>query len=669
MRFNFNISSKKLIILLLVAIAYFFSGKIGLGFATINPSASPIWAPTGIAIGVLIIAGYQVWPAIFVGALLVNFTTTHEIFTSIAIAGGNTGEALIALYLVRKTIKVNNPFLKPSHIFKFIFFVVFFSTMFSATVGTTALYIGKLVPPALALSTWLTWWLGDIGGALVVAPAIVLWWYDRRSYRSLTRILEILLLFSLLIVPPLLVFAQILPPTLTEYPIAFIPLPILVWIAYRFGPREASFSIIILSTLVILSTVSGYGPFVRVAANQSLVIVQMFMGIVFFSVMPLATASYDQKETEELLVANKDRYQKLLEISPVAIMMIGLSGTIEMVNRSAVELFEFDTMNDLIGKNIFDYISPKDIPLTKKALQKVVTEGEVVDVEYESVRNDGSRFITSASGSLLKNKYGMPQAVIGTLRDITRQKELDRAKNEFVSIASHQLRTPLSNMRWNLELLKNGHYGPLKEKAAEVINDIYEADMVMIHLVEELLSVTRTQSGKVREKIESIDPIAEIEKIINQIKPSADLRGIKITLTKSGEIPSCKIDTVKFGEVITNLLTNAVTYNKDKGKIAVNLAKDGHFLAVEVRDTGIGISSSEKEFIFEKFYRTKSAAAVSPGGTGLGLFLAKRYVEGWGGQITFESSVSGGTTFMVKIPLEPRLLTKKVPIDTTSGYN
>src|SRR6266403_4331753 len=173
---------------------YFVAGKLALKLAFLNASASAVWPCTGIALAALLIFGYRVWPAIFVGGFFVNFTTAGTILTSVSIATGNTLEAVVGCYLVTRFAAGRNAFQRSQNIFKFVLLAGMVGTAISASIGSATLVLGHLVEPSRELSIWLTWWLGDGVGALVVTPLLLLWAENPSRSRTRRQIIEIVLL-------------------------------------------------------------------------------------------------------------------------------------------------------------------------------------------------------------------------------------------------------------------------------------------------------------------------------------------------------------------------------------------------------------------------------------------------------------------------------------------
>ncbi|MGH7766392.1 MAG: MASE1 domain-containing protein [Candidatus Binatia bacterium] len=298
----------------LLIIIYCLSAKLGLLLAFVHPSATAVWPPTGIALAALLLLGYRVWPGIFIGAFLANIITAGSVATSIGIALGNTLEGISGAYLINMFANGRSAFNRPQDIFKFAFLAGMLSTMVSATFGVTSLYLGGYAEGSDYGSIWLTWWLGDAGGAIIVAPLFILWVANPRVRWSRNQTLEAALLLILLFVDGFAVFGGLLHVAAGIYPLAFLSIPILVCIAFRFSPRETVTAIFILCVLAILGTLRGFGPFVGESANESLLLLQIFMGVSCVMIMALAASiSGHRRAQEEVRQLNAELETRVVE--------------------------------------------------------------------------------------------------------------------------------------------------------------------------------------------------------------------------------------------------------------------------------------------------------------------------------------------------------------------
>src|SRR5213076_508650 len=225
---------------------YFVAGKLGLTLAFVHASATAVWPPTGIALAAALLLGYRVWPALFVGAFLVNVTTEGSVWTSLGIASGNTLAGLLG-------------------------------TAVSATIGVTSLALGGYASWGRFGAIWLTWWLGDVAGALVVAPALILWSTDRTVRLTGARAMELALLLGSVVVVGLAVFGGLGSAWVREYPLEFLCIPLLILAAFRFALREPATCVVLLSVIATWGTLRGAGRFVWDTQNESLLLLQGFM--------------------------------------------------------------------------------------------------------------------------------------------------------------------------------------------------------------------------------------------------------------------------------------------------------------------------------------------------------------------------------------------------------
>jgi signal transduction histidine kinase len=274
-------------------IVYFAAAKFGLSFfALIHPSASAVWLPTGIAMAAVLLGGFRLLPAVFVGAFFVNVMTAGSVATSLGVACGNTLETVLAATLVERFAGGRNAFMSPAGILKFIFLAGFMSTTVSATMGVLSLAFGGVAPEADPRAVWLTWWLGDAAGAVVVTPLVVLWWMNRAWDLDARKLVEALWLIAVIGVVGAAVF---LHPALSQYPIAFLCLAPLVWGALRFGPREIATAIAVLGVIATAATGSSRGPFAMLTPNESLLVLQAFLVLISMTALPMAALTVERR--------------------------------------------------------------------------------------------------------------------------------------------------------------------------------------------------------------------------------------------------------------------------------------------------------------------------------------------------------------------------------------
>jgi len=280
-----------------VAAGYFVSGKLGLKLAYVHQSATPVWPPAGIALAAFLVLGYRLWPAILLAAFLVNLTMERSVASSIGIAAGNTLEGLLGAWLVSRFAGGCKAFHRPQNVFKFAVLAGMLSTTVSATFGVTSLSLAGFANWSAFTDIWLTWWLGDAVGDLVVAPLLLLWTVVPRPQWNHKQALEAALLLVSLLLTGTVVFGGVFHPK--HYLLGSLCIPVLLWASFRFCQREAATASFLLSGIALWGTLCGFGPFVRESSNESLVLLQIYMGLTTVLAMAIAAAVSQHNRAEE----------------------------------------------------------------------------------------------------------------------------------------------------------------------------------------------------------------------------------------------------------------------------------------------------------------------------------------------------------------------------------
>lgn len=348
-------------------------------------------------------------------------------------------------------------------------------------------------------------------------------------------------------------------------------------------------------------------------------------------------------------------YEAMISSVGDGLAVVDKQGKIMMINPAAERLLKLNAAT-VVGKDYIDTVPAADIdgqilPREKRSLYTVLSTGQVFTNHTANyyVRSDGTKFPGAITTSPIMFEGQIIGAII-TFRDITHEKEVDRMKTEFLSLASHQLRTPLSAIRWFLEMLLEGDAGPLNKEQTEFLENINESAQRMIALINDLLNITRIESGRIIIDPQPTDLGKLINQILAEIKPKYTAKKQKIAVSIHPNLDKVNVDPNLIRAVYLNLINNAIKYTPHEGEITVIVSKKDNEVLSQVTDTGLGIPQKEQKRVFQKFFRASNVVKNVVEGTGLGLYLVKAIVESSHGKIWFESGEGRGTTFWFTIP-------------------
>lgn len=363
----------------------------------------------------------------------------------------------------------------------------------------------------------------------------------------------------------------------------------------------------------------------------------------------------DLAAAKALIEVEKAKDESMLASIGEGLIAVNNECKIMVINDAAEKMLGWKA-KELIGKELINLVLEDEaghsISSEKRPINIALTNGRTTNGTFFYVRKDKTRIPLAITVTPIK----LDREIIGAVdifRDITREKEIDRAKSEFVSLASHQLRTPLGIAKWYIEAIREeGYFDNVPQVAKEYLDEVYKSNERLLSLVRDLLSISRIDQGKVRDTPKLMDIPGLIKDVVKAMSILAAKNNITLYLNlKNRKVPNIFIDPLRLQEVIENLVANAITYSNSDGKIEIIIEKRDRMIFIAIKDTGIGISKEDKKKLFTKFFRSEKATIKNAEGSGLGLYVVKSYVDGWGGSIAVESSEGKGSTFTLTLPI------------------
>jgi PAS domain S-box-containing protein len=425
--------------LLSLAIAYFLLAKFGLALASLHPSASPVWPPSGLALAAFLLWGNRVWPSIILGAFFANATTFGTIATSLAIAVGNTLEGLVTAWLLERWSSRRETFETPGQVAIFALFTLGPGTMISATIGVCSLVLAGHAEPAATTNIWLTWWLGDVGGQLLVTPVVVLW--AKCNFLSLDRtdLQRLGMLMAATVGVGLVAFSPLIVQTTMRGSLAFFGIVPLLWSALRHNQRDTATAALVLCFFAIWGTLANGGPFAQGSLNDSFLLVVMF---VISSAVPSLVLSADVAARK----VSEERYRALFEQANDIVATLDLNMHFTSVNPAAERLLGYSP-RQLLGTALSRYVPEEQLPTHKAMLDRKLGGNVATQYEMQLRGKDGRTFTLEVNSRLIFDRTGKPVGIHAIARDVSDRKDAEARQRLLVGELQHRAKNLLAVMQ------------------------------------------------------------------------------------------------------------------------------------------------------------------------------------------------------------------------------
>ena len=428
-----------------ITLAYVLAAELGLQLAVVHNNVTAVWPPSGIALGALLLFGIRLWPAITVGAIIVDVSVGLPLLPASGIAMGNTLAAIIGLFLVKNLAGMRNPLDNLRGLMALVAGGGLMATTISATIGAITLVSVAPGDSTNFATIWLTWWLGDATGVLIVTPLILTWRHLPVLEQRPARAFEAAFLLTSTVLIAQLVFGRYSPLASNHYPLAFLPLFILAWSALRFGRHGATLAIVLTAGIAIWGSVAGYGPFVRPDLNDSLLLLQSFMGVTGFTTLLLAVILNERQSTQAILEQHhREKASNLAEILEQSLNEIYVFDSDSLkflhVNQGARNNLGF-SLEELRNLTPLD-LKPEYTRNMFRGLIEPLLNGTSKRIHFNTVhcRKDGSRYPVEAHLQL--SQPGGKQAIVAIILDVSERHAVQEKLNH---LAHHDPLTDLPN--------------------------------------------------------------------------------------------------------------------------------------------------------------------------------------------------------------------------------
>jgi PAS domain S-box-containing protein len=384
-------------------------------------------------------------------------------------------------------------------------------------------------------------------------------------------------------------------------------------------------------------------------------IITFLLAIAFYLI---ANSGIRARQAERETKKERDKLDAILHDLGDGVFVVDKEMRVTLVNPKATEISGF-SFEECAGReywDVFNFVFEENGKMNDKFVKRALASGKTQETIYRTllIKKNGVKIPVSDTVTPLKDEKGKIIGCVIVFRDITKEREVEKMKSEFVSMTSHQLKTPLGEIKWVSELLLGDKKEKHSEREIKFVKDIHLANERMLKLIADLLDVSHIETGKnfVIEKKET-DMVKLVDEVLADNNHLAEAKNISIVKCQGApQKLLLKIDSDKIKHVFNNLISNAIKYSKENGNVSIGCEEKKNEIVFIIKDDGIGIPKAQQSRIFEKFFRADNALAQKAEGTGLGLYIAKAIVEAHKGKIWLESEENKGTAFYFSLPLK-----------------
>jgi PAS domain S-box-containing protein len=611
-----------------LAALYFIAAKLSLAFAIPPGYASPLWAPSGLALAACLLMGPRLWPGIWVGAALVNLTVDQSFIAAVLIGTGNTFEALAGVALIRHWTAVPQRLQTTGDALRFIAAATL-ASLAAPTIAAAPLMMDHALSARALLANWFTWWQGDLLGILIVTPLLLSW--SARSTLEWTplRVLEAACCLALMVLTAQWIFSAAAQPG-NPQPLPYMVLPFVLWAALRFRQREVTTAVAILGGLALWHTIGGRGPLATGSSVESLSILLGFvvtlvaMGLILSAALEERRAALDTlrrrhdrlKASERERTADLERANRMLqeELARRVRLEHGLQDTeqrFRLMTENVIDyaIYMFDphgrvmswnagaernkgyTAKEIVGQSIARFYPREQAEsgAPQRDMEQASLLGRVQNEGWR-VRKDGTTFWADIVTTAVRDPDGLLLGFCNVTRDLTERKrheaelmrakiaaeQASREKSEFLANMSHELRTPLNSLLILAKLLAENTSGNLSERQVKFAQTIHDSGMDLLALINDVLDLARIESGAgVSVLIAPLELSVLTDYIESTFSQIAESKSLRFEIRRAEDVPrALETDSQRLQQIVRNLLSNAFKFTR-RGGVTFEIALAG----------------------------------------------------------------------------------------------
>ncbi|MBN1541652.1 response regulator [candidate division KSB1 bacterium] len=354
----------------------------------------------------------------------------------------------------------------------------------------------------------------------------------------------------------------------------------------------------------------------------------------------------EEQERRLLEVAHeKSRIRTIINAIDDGILVINQDKQVVLWNPRFLKLLEIDR-KVAVGDSVYQLLPEKLYEQFDRVFDQ---QPQLKAIKQEIVIHPPAKLVIMVNTTPVINSSGELLGVVSVFRDISELKQLDLLKSQFINMAAHELKAPLSAIKGYIELLIDATLGNTLDQYSHQLDRSRERIDALVNLINDLLNISRIEAGTVRRDIEPIDMSELLQNTLDFFRNDIEKRGLQLEQQIAADL-ILDADREEIQRVLTNLISNAIKYNKESGAISVNAERNNGYIRIQVSDTGIGLKPEERDHLFEEFFRAKNPLTRNITGTGLGLTILKKIVDSYAGRIEVESEFEAGSTFTVFLP-------------------